>query len=536
MLKKKKLLYQEEIDPHQKEEFLSRQLNDTRYSTKLFLEVVKEHFRDNPNFSYDQPTKIFTLNGHHTAFIREKILQNNKDRADNSHHAIDAAIIAIMANKDRHALSSLTIQEGLRQLKYKQIEDGTIINKQTGEILKNSDYDSKKFELVKNISGLVKEKYENAKHKVEIKFSRKTTNYTNLPLFKDTLYGLRQNDDGTFDKVEKINLVNPKKPANLKNYFADPNPNNGKYLVLMYQSHKSEFKKLEKIFNSPEFNKKENKIEDEKKEENKDEKNEGNKDGKKDENKNPFQVYMKWLVSKGYIDEEEKENAIRANKLIYVDLETNKKTLFKDLKVVTEKNVNKDFEFVNKKQGEKSFRTGKKQLFALVYENKERQLSSIPINFLLKKFGSKLDHKFYSLDESNYNQENLKKYKDNLGIDYQSKPIIAIKISAIVKLKVDKKISFVSKDNNGDRISESIPIRADDDHYFYISGISKEKDEDTKFTVKSIKLKGLEYSGCTNPFLNYFQFVSLDELGTEYESNEQRKLEEYFINRNKKAD
>ncbi|MDF9627632.1 type II CRISPR RNA-guided endonuclease Cas9 [Mesomycoplasma ovipneumoniae] len=521
VLKKKKLLYQEKIDPHQKEEFLSRQLNDTRYSTKLFLEVVKEHFRDNPNFSYDQATKIFTLNGHQTAFIREKILEDHKDRADNKHHAIDAAIIAIMANKNRHALSSLTIQEGLRQSKYEQIEDGTIINKQTGEILKNSDYDSKKFELVKNISSLVDEKIKNADDKVKIKFSRKMTNYTNARLFKDTLYGLRQNDNGTYDKVEKINLINPKSLKNLKDYFADPNPNSGKYLVLMYQSHKSEFEKLRTIFNRPEFNKKENK----------------NKDKNEKTNKNPFQAYMQWLVSEKYIDEEEKENAIGANKLIYVDPVTNKKTLFKDLKVVTEKNINKDLVFVNKKQGEKSFQTGKKQLFALVYENKEGQLSSVPINFLLKKFGSKVDDRnFYSLDESKYNQENLKKYKDNLGIEHHSKPIIAIKISAIVKLKVDKKISFVSKDNNGDRISESIPIRADDDHYFYISGISKEKGEDTKFTVKSFELKGLEYSGYTNSFLNYFQFVSLDELGNEYESNEQRKLEEYFLNRNKKVD
>ncbi|WP_158022347.1 type II CRISPR RNA-guided endonuclease Cas9, partial [Mesomycoplasma ovipneumoniae] len=442
MHKKLKLLYQEEIDPHQKEEFLSRQLNDTRYSTKLFLEVVKEHFRDNPNFSYEQPTKIFTLNGHHTAFIREKILPNNKDRTDNRHHAIDAAIIGIMGNKNRHALSSLTIQEGLRQSKYEQIEDGTIINKETGEILKNSDYESKKFELVETISGLVKEKYENAKDKVEIKFSRKMTNYTNLPLFDDTLYGLRRNDDGTYDKVVKINLVKPKSLDNLKDYFADPNPNSGKYLVLMYQSHKSEFEKLRTIFNRPEFNEKENKNKDE------------NENKNKKTNKNPFQAYMEWLVSEKYIDEEEKENAIGANKLIYFDPVTNKKTLFKDLRVVTEKNVNKDFVFVNKKQGEKSFRTGKEQIFALVYENKKGKLNSIPVNFLLKQYGTKLDREFYSLDEANYNQENLKKYKDNVGIDHQSKPIFIIKKSAILKLKVDKEFKFKSENNKAKTLEE----------------------------------------------------------------------------------
>ncbi|MDW2906952.1 type II CRISPR RNA-guided endonuclease Cas9 [Mesomycoplasma ovipneumoniae] len=517
VLKKLKLLYQEKIDPHQKEEFLSRQLNDTRYSTKLFLEVVKEHFRDNPNFSYEHPTKIFTLNGHHTAFIREKILPKNKDRADNSHHAIDAAIIGIMANKNRHALSSLTIQEGLRQSKYEQIEDGTIINKQTGEILRYSDYDSKKFELVENISGLVKEKIENAQGKVEIKFSRKMTNSTNSPLFDDTLYSLKQNDDGTYDKVEKINLVNPKSLDNLKDYFADPNPNSGKYLVLMYQSHKSEFEKLRTIFNRPEFN--ENK------------------------NPNPFHAYMDWLVSEKYIDEEEKENAKGANKLIYIDPVTNKKTLFKDLRVITEKNVNKDFEFVNKKQGEKSFRTGKNQLFALVYENKESQLSSIPVNFLLKKFGGKLDHKFYSLDESNYNQENLKKYKDNLGIDYQSKPIFIIKKSAILKLKVDKEFDFKPENNKSKTTEEkeeatkkSILIRPHENHYFYISGITKKKKvKDTTFTIKSVSLDKLKQKELqTQSLLNEFQFISLDELGNEYESKEQRQLEEYFVNKSKK--
>ncbi|EXU61234.1 type II CRISPR RNA-guided endonuclease Cas9 [Mesomycoplasma ovipneumoniae] len=518
MLKKLKLLYQEGIDPHQKEEFLSRQLNDTRYSTKLFLEVVKEHFKDNPNFSYEQATKIFTLNGHHTAFIREKILPNNKDRTDNSHHAIDAAIIGIMANKNRHALSSLTIQEGLRQSKYEQIEDGTIIDKQTGEILKNSDYDSKKFELVENISGLVKEKIENAQDKVEIKFSRKMTNSTNSPLFDDTLYGLRQNDDGTYDKVEKINLVNPKSLDNLQDYFADPNPNSGKYLVLMYQSHKSEFEKLRTIFNRPEFN--ENK------------------------NQNPFHAYMDWLVSEKYIDEEEKENAKGANKLIYFDPVANKKTLFKDLRVVTEKNVNKDFEFVNKKQGEKSFRSGKNQLFALVYENKKGQLSSIPVNFLLKKFGSKLDHNFYSLDESNYDQENLKKYKDNLGIDHQSKPIFIIKKSAILKLKVDKEFDFKPENNKAKTSEEkekvtkkSITIRPDENHYFYISGITKKKKvKDTTFSIKSVSLDKLKQKELqTQGLLNELQFISLDELGNEYESKEQKKLEEYFINKNKKV-
>ncbi|WP_341517390.1 type II CRISPR RNA-guided endonuclease Cas9 [Mesomycoplasma ovipneumoniae] len=511
MLKKLKLLYQEEVDPHQREEFLSRNLNDTRYSTKLFLEVVKEHFKDNPNFSYNQPTKIFTLNGHHIASIRERNpLYKTKDRSDNSHHAIDAAIIAITANKNRHALSSLTIQEGLQQSKYERTEDSTIINKQTGEILKLSNYESKKFELLENISNLVNEKIENAKAKIQIKFSRKITNSTNSCLFDDTLYGLRKNDDGTYDKIEKINLVTLKsKDKKTKEYFADPNPNDGKYLVLMYQSHKSEFDKLRTIFNSPEFNKE----------------------------TYPFQAYMEWLVSKNYIDKEEKENAIGVDKLIYIDPKTKRKTLFKDLKVVTERNVNKDFEFVNKKQGEKSFRTGKTQLFALVYENKKSQLSSIPVNFLLKKFGSKLDRKFYSLDESNYNQENLKKYKDNLGIDYQSKPIFIIKKSAIVKIKVDKEFDFESENNKAKTPEEkakspkkSILIRPDDNYYFYISGITKKKNgKDTSFTIKSVsfdKLKQKELQ--TQSLLNEFQFISLDELGNEYESNEQKKIRGIF--------
>ncbi|MBG0730788.1 type II CRISPR RNA-guided endonuclease Cas9 [Mycoplasma sp. 'Moose RK'] len=508
MLKKLKFLYLEKIDPHQREDFLSRQLNDTRYSTVLFRDAVIEHFKDNPNFAYEQKIKVFTLNGHHTAAIRKQIFPK-KDREDNSHHAMDAAIIAIMANENRHALTKLlTLQDNVLFSKYELGEDGAKINKETGEITKHSEYESKKLKLIKQISGLVKEKIENAQDKVKIKFSRKIKNSTNGSLFGETLYGLRQDDDGKFDKIEKINLVNPKNLKNLQECFADPEKNG----VLMYKSHKSEFEKLRKIFNQFNENKK---------------------------NNHPFHNYMDWLVEKEYVDPEEKANALGAKKLIYFDPSTERKTLFKDLRLVTEKNVNKNFVFVNKKQGEKSFQTGKNQLFALVYKNKKGEFNSIPVNFLTKKFGTELDRDFYSLDESKYNQENLKKYKDNLGIDYESKPILAIKKSAIVKLKVDKKFTFDSKDEQGKTIKDEqgktikkeLLISVNDDHYFCITGISKRKTDDTGFTIKSLKLNELnDKEMITKSFLIEFQFVSLDELGNEYASVEQKKIEDYLIN------
>ncbi|WP_337905336.1 hypothetical protein, partial [Mesomycoplasma ovipneumoniae] len=174
--------------------------------------------------------------------------------------------------------------------------------------------------------------------------------------------------------------------------------------------------------------------------------------------------------------------------------------------------------------------------FALVYENKKGKLNSIPVNFLLKQYDTKLDdRKFYSLDESNYNQENQKKYKDKVGIEQQSKPKFIKKQSTILKLKVDQKFNLKSEDNKEKTTEEKAKtpkeskfIRADDNHYFYISGISKEKKKDTRFTIESIveKLESIKRS--TSSLLNEFQFVSLDELGNEYESNEQRKLEEYL--------
>ena len=97
---KVKRFYQTE-DDLQKRDFISSQLNDTRYISKLALEYVQELGCD-----------VTTSKGATTAWLRHQWGLNNligetdkKERTDHRHHAVDAAVVACV---DRSLYSQIT--------------------------------------------------------------------------------------------------------------------------------------------------------------------------------------------------------------------------------------------------------------------------------------------------------------------------------------------------------------------------------------------------------------------------------------------
>ena len=101
--------------------------------------LVRNHleFSDNPNFT----RKVWTVNGSVTAHVRKR-LGIEKSRDSDTHHAIDATVIAITT---QNMINRIT--------KYYQYEDGKFMNNkgeyidlETGEIL-----DSKKYEEANGI-------------------------------------------------------------------------------------------------------------------------------------------------------------------------------------------------------------------------------------------------------------------------------------------------------------------------------------------------------------------------------------------------
>jgi len=85
--------------------FLARQLNDTRYLSR----ITKTYLQ----FLCDSPTQVSVTPGHLTALIRGKwglnfVLadSNYKDRTDHRHHAIDAAVISLIDRSMLQRVSS----------------------------------------------------------------------------------------------------------------------------------------------------------------------------------------------------------------------------------------------------------------------------------------------------------------------------------------------------------------------------------------------------------------------------------------------
>ena len=87
--KKELLLYDKDITKYEvRRGFINRNLQDTRYSTRVVLNTLQDYMKAN-----NIKTSIFTVKGAYTSKIRNR-WNLSKDRSYYKHHAIDALIIA----------------------------------------------------------------------------------------------------------------------------------------------------------------------------------------------------------------------------------------------------------------------------------------------------------------------------------------------------------------------------------------------------------------------------------------------------------
>ena len=129
-------LLREDFTKEDAKEWKNRNIQDTQYICKLMYNLVRNHleFSENPNFE----RKVWTVNGSVTAHIRKR-LGIEKTRDGDTHHAIDAVVIAITTQR---MVNKIT--------KYYQYVDGKFMNNkgeyidlETGEILDAQEYEEK---------------------------------------------------------------------------------------------------------------------------------------------------------------------------------------------------------------------------------------------------------------------------------------------------------------------------------------------------------------------------------------------------------
>lgn len=133
---KKQRLLREDFSREDAKEWKERNLNDTKYICKFMYNLIRNHldFSDNDNFN----RKIWTVNGTITAHIRKR-LGIEKTRDGDTHHAIDAVVIAITT---QGMINRLTKYYQYKDAKYMN-NKGEYIDLETGEILDAKSYEEK---------------------------------------------------------------------------------------------------------------------------------------------------------------------------------------------------------------------------------------------------------------------------------------------------------------------------------------------------------------------------------------------------------
>jgi CRISPR-associated endonuclease Csn1 len=189
--KKDNLLFEKQIDKFSNiEDFINRNLVDTRYATRSIMQMIMEYEKANDNL-----TIVTGIRGKITdAFRKRAHLEKNRD--EYMHHAIDALIIARLSIKS--AIASLM---AIREKKISN--EVTYFLQDTGEEFQIDLIDDKILDDEDLILYMKRLKQIQAK---DVKFSHKIDRKPNRQISDETLYGTRiyNNDEYVIKKYKDI--------------------------------------------------------------------------------------------------------------------------------------------------------------------------------------------------------------------------------------------------------------------------------------------------------------------------------------------
>jgi len=230
--KKKNYLFDENVsDIETRKRFISRNLVDTRYSSRVVLNSLQEFFREKGN-----ETKVTVIRGKFTSNMR-KHWHIDKTRETFHHHAIDASIIA--------ATPFLNMwKKGSSIFPVKVNEES--IDIETGEILDDKKFDKIMYEQPYN--GFVSE-IMNADDR--IKFSHQVDKKMNRKVSKATIYSTRSGKLAKDKKESEYVIAKVKNIYDVDGYNSFKkayDKDKTKFLLAKYDLRS--FERLEKILDT----------------------------------------------------------------------------------------------------------------------------------------------------------------------------------------------------------------------------------------------------------------------------------------------
>ena len=243
---KKYLLYEQ--DPFSKlGGFVERQLNDTRYISRLFTNQLKLFFSSSKYWAQKNHVVINSINGSLTTYARNNIFVEEtsykklmKNRDIYNHHAIDATIIAFLGLNSN--IEKLLKYKSKNIIKKQINGQDAYVDLESGEVFANKE------DFFKDISEKSKYFRDQMINYVDpeinsktIRFSRMIVTKNNIPLSNDSIYSLRKikslNDkEDSYFKIETINLLKDD-IGDLEKYFGD-DPKNAKKLLAYHEDPK----------------------------------------------------------------------------------------------------------------------------------------------------------------------------------------------------------------------------------------------------------------------------------------------------------
>lgn len=200
--------------------FISRNLNDTRYASKVVLNSLQSFFA-----AKGRLTKVKVINGSFTHMFRKRMVKLQKDRDKNyAHHGIDALVCCYsIINLDKFKDKKI------------DLETGEILDKEAFSKLSQDT-------LIYLPLNVVRDRLIDAEK--NMKFSHKVDKKVNRSLSDATIYGTRK-VEGKDYVVSKIkDIYNDAEYERLKKMI-DKDPSK----FLMYQHDKKSWEELMKVIN-----------------------------------------------------------------------------------------------------------------------------------------------------------------------------------------------------------------------------------------------------------------------------------------------
>lgn len=143
--KKQQKLFKQAISQEDKNQFKERNLNDTKYITTVVYNMIRRNLEFEPYSDPKKKKQVMAVNGAITSYLRKRWGLKPKNRETDTHHSVDAVIIACVTDGMIHRISRN--MQG-RELEYAETRGFQFVDEETGEVLDRDNYSKEEWDKI----------------------------------------------------------------------------------------------------------------------------------------------------------------------------------------------------------------------------------------------------------------------------------------------------------------------------------------------------------------------------------------------------